>query len=86
MQNIEYVTHTLLKNHIYKIIVIHWISYQPFEQQGIKVRMQSILSTMYVLAEVVSSVAEPTAAEHNLLRDSFIPRAIKFYNSLYKSF
>ena len=24
----------LLRNHIYKIIVIHWISYQPFEQPG----------------------------------------------------
>ena len=34
MQNIGYIIDKLLRNTIYKIIVIHWISYQPFEQQG----------------------------------------------------
>ena len=34
MQTIEYIINKLLRNHIYKIIVIHWISYQSFEQPG----------------------------------------------------
>ena len=34
MQNIGYITDKLLRNHIYKIIVIDWISYRPFEQPG----------------------------------------------------
>ena len=34
MQNITYTIDKLLRNHIYKIIVIHWISYEPFEQPG----------------------------------------------------
>ena len=34
MQNITYIIDKLLRNHIYKIIVIHWISYEPFEQPG----------------------------------------------------
>ena len=34
MQNIGYIIDKLSRNSIYKIIVIHWISYQPFEQQG----------------------------------------------------
>ena len=29
-----YKINKLLKKHIYKIIVIHWISYQPFGQPG----------------------------------------------------
>ena len=33
MQNIEHIIDKLLRNHVYKIIVIHWKSYQPFEQQ-----------------------------------------------------
>ena len=32
MLNIGYIINKLLRNHVYKIIVIHWISYQPFEQ------------------------------------------------------
>ena len=34
MQNITYTIDKLLRNHIYKIIVTHWISYEPFEQPG----------------------------------------------------
>ena len=34
MQNIGYIIAKLLRNHIYKIIAIHWICYQPFEQPG----------------------------------------------------
>ena len=34
MQNIGYIIDKLLRNHISKIAVIHWISYQPFEQPG----------------------------------------------------
>ena len=34
MQNIGYIIDKLLRNHVNKIIVIHWISYQPFEQPG----------------------------------------------------
>ena len=34
MQNIGYIIDELLRNHTYKIIVIHWINYQPFEQPG----------------------------------------------------
>ena len=34
MQNITYIIDKLLRNHIHKIIVIHWISYEPFEQPG----------------------------------------------------
>ena len=34
MQNIGYIIDKLLRNHIYKIEVIHWISYQPFAQPG----------------------------------------------------
>ena len=34
MQNIGNIIDKLLRNHIYKIIIIHWISYQPFEQPG----------------------------------------------------
>ena len=34
MQNIEYKIDKSLRNQIYKIIVIHWISYQPFEEPG----------------------------------------------------
>ena len=34
MQDIGYIIDKLLRNHIYKIKVIHWISYQPFEQLG----------------------------------------------------
>ena len=33
MQNITYIIDKL-RNHIHKIIVIHWISYEPFEQPG----------------------------------------------------
>ena len=32
MPNIGNMIDKLLRNHIYKIIIIHWISYQPFEQ------------------------------------------------------
>ena len=34
MQNIGSIIDKLLRNHISKIIVIHRISYQPFEQPG----------------------------------------------------
>ena len=34
MQYIGYIIDKLLRNHIYTIRVIHWISYQPFEQPG----------------------------------------------------
>ena len=34
MQNIGYIIDKLLRNHINKIIVIHLISYQAFEQLG----------------------------------------------------
>ena len=34
MQNVTYIIDILLRNHIHKIIVIHWISYEPFEQPG----------------------------------------------------
>ena len=34
IQNITYIIDKLLRNHIHKIIVIHWISYEPFEQPG----------------------------------------------------
>ena len=34
MQNITYIIDKLLRNHIYKIIVIHWISYEPFRATG----------------------------------------------------
>ena len=33
MQNITYIIDKLLRN-IYEIILIHWISYEPFEQPG----------------------------------------------------
>ena len=32
MQYTGYIIDKLLNNHIYKIRVIHWISYHPFEQ------------------------------------------------------
>ena len=34
MQNIGYIIEKLLRNIIHKIIVIHWISHQPFAQPG----------------------------------------------------
>ena len=35
MPNIVCIIDKLLRNHIYKIIVVHWIRYQPlFEQPG----------------------------------------------------
>ena len=34
MQNIGYIIDELLRNPIYKIRVIHWVRYQPFEQPG----------------------------------------------------
>ena len=34
MVYIGYIIDKLLRNHIHKIIVIHWINYQCFEQPG----------------------------------------------------
>ena len=34
MQNIGYKIDKSLKKHIYKVMVIRWISYEPFEQPG----------------------------------------------------
>ena len=34
MQYIGYIIDKLLRNHIYEIRVIHWISYQPLEHPG----------------------------------------------------
>ena len=45
MQNITYKIDKLLRNHIYKIIVIHWISYEPFEQPGPERRINKISAT-----------------------------------------
>ena len=40
MPNIVYIIDKLLRNHIYKIIVVHWISYQPFFEQPGPDRLQ----------------------------------------------
>ena len=46
MLKIGYIINKLLRNHIYKIIVIHWISYQAFEQQADKFRKQPAILTL----------------------------------------
>ena len=35
MQYIGYIIDNFFRNHIYKIKVIQWISYRPFEQSGL---------------------------------------------------
>ena len=46
MLKIGYIINKLSRNHIYKIIVIHWISYQPFEQQVDKFNKQPAILTL----------------------------------------
>ena len=48
MQNIGHIIDDFLSNHIYKIIVIHWISCHTFEQpgQGIRVMTQTVLDLL----------------------------------------
>ena len=43
MQNIGYIIDWLRRNHVYEIIVIHHISYQPFEQPAPEVIAHRIL-------------------------------------------
>ena len=42
MQYIGCIFNKLLRNHVYKIIVIHLISYQPFERLGPAVKMSPV--------------------------------------------
>ena len=60
MQNIGLPGYTIdefLSNHIYKIIVIHWISCHPFEQpgQGIRVMTQTVLDLLTGTLTVLST-------------------------------
>ena len=59
MQNIGYIRDKLLRNHTYKIIVIHWMSYQPFEQPGPELLDMSEIGakcTIRLLPEIIISI------------------------------
>ena len=46
MQYIGYIIDIFFRNHIYKIRVIHWISYQPYEQPGLGTVSQRIVRVL----------------------------------------